>query len=79
MMKMMACSIDNQSQRWSVDLRTHTIQEAWYSKEFEDFRSHLRNACPKCENRKNCMGGCPICPETVLCGEEDRRSQYILH
>lgn len=36
-------------------LRNCTIQDAWFSKEFDDFRSHLRNSCPKCENRSNCM------------------------
>ena len=66
-LKMMPCSFDNQKQRWSVDLRSSTIQEAWFSKAFDDFRSHLKNACPECKHRSNCMGGCPICPEIVLC------------
>ena len=72
-MKMMPCSFDNQGQRWSVDLRRHTIQEAWFSKEFHDFRNHLRHSCPDCEHRTDCMGGCPICPEIVLCSEAERR------
>lgn len=69
-MKMMPCSFDNQKQRWSVDLRSHTIEEAWFSKSFDDFRRHLQNACPNCEHRKNCMGGCPICPDIVICHTE---------
>ncbi|MCM1046497.1 MAG: SPASM domain-containing protein [Candidatus Gastranaerophilales bacterium] len=66
-MQMMPCSFDNQEMRWAVDLRKHTIEEAWNSEKFEDFRNHLRAACPDCENRRACMGGCPIRPEIVLC------------
>ncbi len=66
-MKMLPCSFDNQEQRWAVDLRTHTIREAWESPTFEDFRNRLRNACPDCEKRDLCMGGCPVRPEIVLC------------
>lgn len=57
----------------SVDLRKATIQEAWYSKEFEDFRSYLKNACPDCSYHNECMGGCPICPEIVLCRQNRNR------
>ncbi len=70
-MKMMPCSFDNQKLRWAVDLKTHTIQEAWDSDTFEDFRNHFRQACPRCEKRALCMGGCPICPEIVLCPERE--------
>ncbi len=66
-MKMLPCSFDNQQQRWAVDLRNHTIQEAWDSPVFEEFREHFRRSCPECEYRQACMGGCPICPEIVLC------------
>ena len=66
-MKMLPCSFDNQGRRWEVDLKNKSIEEAWNSEVFEDFRSRLRNACPDCEKREICMGGCPICPEIVLC------------
>lgn len=64
---MLPCSFDNQSKRWAVDLRSHTIQEAWDSSVFEDFRRYFRQSCPDCEHRSACMGGCPICREVVLC------------
>lgn len=73
-MKMMPCSFDNQDLRWAVDLRKYTIQEAWQSKEFEDFRNCFRLSCPDCTDRILCMGGCPIRPEVVLC---DRKSNHI--
>lgn len=66
-MKMMPCSFDNQLKRWAVDLRKHSIREAWEGSEFEEFRDHFRTSCPECGNRKECMGGCPIVPEIVLC------------
>ena len=67
-MKMLPCSFDNEAQWWAVDLRTHTLQEAWDSEQFEDFRAHFRNACPGCPEREACLGGCPIVPQIVLCG-----------
>lgn len=66
-MVMLPCSFDNQAKRWAVDLRSHTIQEAWDSPAFEDFRNYFRQSCPDCEHQLACMGGCPICPEIVLC------------
>lgn len=66
-MKMLPCSFDNQEQRWAVDLKRYTIQEAWESAQFEEFRDYFRKACQSCEKREMCMGGCPIRPEIVLC------------
>lgn len=66
-MQMMPCSFDNQELRWSVSLRNHTIEDAWNSREFDDFRDHLQTACPSCPKHISCMGGCPIRPEIVLC------------
>lgn len=69
-MKMMPCSFDNQDMHWAVNLRNHTIEEAWRSSEFEDFRAHFRNSCPDCVKRAACMGGCPIRPEIVICDKK---------
>ena len=69
-MKMLPCSFDNQEQHWAVDLKQYTIKEAWESEAFENFRQHFRTACPTCEKRKVCMGGCPIRPEIVLCNKK---------
>lgn len=71
-MKMLPCSFDNQGQKWAVDLKTHTIQEAWDSEVFEDFRNSFRSACPNCDKRELCLGGCPICPGIVLCNQKER-------
>ena len=66
-LKILPCSFDNQNQQWAVNLREHSIQEAWESRLFENFRSHFLQACLDCEKRKFCLGGCPILPQIVLC------------
>ena len=66
-MKILPCSFDSQMHKWEVDLKTSSIEEAWNSEVFNSFRNKLRNACPDCRKRDLCMGGCPICPEIVLC------------
>lgn len=69
-MKALPCSFDNQDMKWAYDISNDTIQNAWDSEVFEDFRNHFRNSCPNCERRKECMGGCPIRNEIVLCNRK---------
>ncbi len=70
-MKMMPCSFDQQ-EKYAVSLNTMSIEEIWNSREFDEFRTVLGNSCPDCEKNKICLGGCPIVPEIVLCGEKQR-------
>ena len=70
-MKALPCSFDNQDMKWAYDISNDTIQHAWDSEVFEDFRNHFRNSCPNCERRRECMGGCPIRNEIVLCTKEN--------
>ena len=65
-MIMSPCSFDQEYQ-YGVSLRNHTIEEAWNSQAFDQFRDILRTTCPDCARRANCMGGCPLVPEIVLC------------
>lgn len=71
-MKALPCSFDNQELRWAYDISNDTIQNAWDSEQFEDFRNHFRNSCSSCKNRLECMGGCPIRREIVLCDREEK-------
>ncbi len=66
-MKMLPCSFDNQQMRWAHDTTHDTIQHAWDSECFNDFRNQFHMACPDCSKKEMCMGGCPICPSSVLC------------
>lgn len=60
------CSFDR-SLRWAVNLSNQSIQAAWFSEIFENFRSRLSNNCKDCKKHDICLGGCPIVPEIVLC------------
>ena len=71
---LMPCSFTDRDLRFAVSLKEHTIEEAWNSSAFDRFRSQLKNACPDCTKRENCMGGCPVFPEIVLCGQNARRN-----
>ena len=73
-MTMVPCSFD-QEKRYEVSLRDMTIEEAWNSEPFEQFRNKLRRACPGCERKELCMGGCPLMPEIVFCSSAERNGQ----
>jgi len=73
-MTMVPCSFD-QDKRYEVSLRKMTIEEAWNSKPFERFRDRMRSACPGCEKKELCMGGCPLMPEVVFCDSNKRMIQ----
>lgn len=68
-MVMTPCSFDQQ-QEYGVSLRDLTIQQAWNSIQFDHFRHILASRCASCGKRENCMGGCPILPEIVLCNDK---------
>jgi radical SAM protein with 4Fe4S-binding SPASM domain len=73
-MDMLPCSFD-QAKRFAVPLRDSTIEEVWNSPPFNAFRTILEQGCPECAERANCMGGCPLMPEIVLCNREEIRRQ----
>lgn len=66
---MLPCSFD-QPQKYGVSLRKYTIEQAWNSALFDDFRNILGSRCPNCAKQENCMGGCPLLPEIVLCNDQ---------
>ncbi len=70
-MIMVPCSFD-QKKRYEVSLKEMTIEEAWNSEPFERFRDTMRKACPECEKRELCLGGCPLMPEIVFCDSDKR-------
>lgn len=70
-MIMVPCSFD-QEKNYEVELSEITIEEAWNSEQFEAFRNRMRGACPECEKKELCMGGCPLMPEIVFCDSDKR-------
>lgn len=70
-MYLLPCSFD-QPHKYAVSLRDHTIEEAWNSDIFDRFRDSLLTRCPECKIRENCMGGCPLMSEIVLCHKKEK-------
>ncbi len=70
-MVMVPCSFDQQK-RYEVSLKGMTIEQAWNSEPFENFRNNMRKACPECEKRELCLGGCPLMPNIVFCDSDKR-------
>ena len=68
---MVPCSFD-QNKKYEISLHGITIEDAWNSEPFEQFRSHMRDSCPGCHKKELCMGGCPLMPEIVLCASENK-------
>lgn len=71
-MKALPCSFDNQELKWAYDISNDTILNAWNSEQFESFRNHFKNSCHGCSKRGDCMGGCPIRREIVLCNRKEK-------
>lgn len=73
-MTMVPCSFD-QNKIYQVSLRDMSIEEAWNSEPFERFRAKMHKACPGCDKKHLCLGGCPLMPEIVFC-ESDKREIF---
>lgn len=71
-MVMVPCSFDQRKQ-YEVSLEEMTIDEAWNSEPFRRFRSKMLGACPECDKKELCMGGCPLMPEIVFCKSDKRK------
>lgn len=70
-MIMTPCSFDSE-QKWGVNLNTCSIQDAWNSKNFNDFRDRHRfglsdGKCKSCKFHLSVCKPCPVAPEITLC------------
>lgn len=70
-MNMTPCSFDTEMD-YGAPLKDKSISEIWNGENFNKFRNLLRNRCPNCKIRTDCMGGCPLMPEIVLCDKENK-------
>ena len=67
------CSFDNQAKRYAVDLReVGSIHAAWDSEMFWHFRERFWGRCIGCPRHSQCLGGCPLMEEIVLCKRAER-------
>lgn len=72
-MIMTPCSFDTE-RKYGVKLTNeNTIDKIWNSKAFNLFRHQQLHRCPNCKVRLDCMGGCPLMPEIVLCDNKERK------
>jgi len=70
-MIMTPCSFDTERD-FGVKLGgENTITKVWNSETFDKFRYQLKHRCPTCKIRKDCMGGCPLMKEIVICNKEE--------
>lgn len=70
-MIMVPCSFDRDG-KYAVSLKDKTIEEVWNSEEFDKFRNILKTSCSGCPKRENCMGGCPLMRQVVLCNNPEK-------
>ena len=73
---MTPCSFD-QNLKYGISLKESSVEDVWNSDKFSEFRSKLFFRCPDCKNRENCLGGCPLKQEIVLCNSENRNVRLI--
>jgi len=63
--KLIPCSFEKDD-KFAVSLDNMSIEEAWNSKVFNEFRKRHKVLCIECVHYKNC-GACPIVPEISIC------------
>jgi len=68
---MTPCSFDVDFS-FGESLRGKTIIKVWNGLSFEAFRNSQRNRCSQCKLQPECMGGCPLMSEIVLCEKRER-------
>lgn len=76
---MTPCSFDVDN-KYGVSLKFASVRDVWNSEKFEQFREGMRNNGCKCDSAKqiNCMGGCPLTQDIVICGDEGRVVRDVL-
>ncbi len=79
--KLLPCSFDGE-QNYAVDLKSHSVEEAYNSAPFDRFRQTFKgylsdsksNSCSACDNKALCMGGCPLMKSIVICDVLDKNT-----
>ena len=67
------CSFEKKAEV-SIDLSSTSIEEAWDSEVFRQFRKRYLNKCPNCKLVNHCYGGCPILNQINSCKERNEVS-----
>lgn len=64
--KLYPCSFEKKAEA-GISLTHSSIEEAWNSAAFSDFRKRFVNRCRECSDYMQCLGGCPVLPEITIC------------
>jgi radical SAM protein with 4Fe4S-binding SPASM domain len=64
--KLYPCSFEK-NPYYGVPLEDSSIEDAWNSKQFNEFRNRQKYKCHGCPKYNSCFGGCPIVPKITLC------------
>ena len=67
---MVPCSFD-QNKKYGIDLHNCTINDAWNSSQFNEFRNKMTCKNKSCSKSNLCLGGCPLIPSIVLCPKKN--------
>lgn len=63
-----------QDEAYKKDLNVERLQDGWNSEAYERFRSIQLGACPSCDKRDQCLGGCPAMEGITLCSVKEREA-----
>lgn len=69
--QLIPCSFEK-NENYAVSLNKISIEDAWNSKEFNDFRTKYKKMCVGCNKNTNC-NSCPIVPEISICNSLNRK------
>lgn len=61
------CSFDCQNGLYKVLIKNKSIQYAWNSPTFQNFRNHAKLKCHNCEKKEKCCGDCALDLGLKLC------------
>jgi radical SAM protein with 4Fe4S-binding SPASM domain len=62
---------------FGLSLKDMSIEEAWNSDKFNEFRGRFKNRCHDCPKYKSCFGGCPVVPQITLCDNDFRKGAIV--
>lgn len=65
-LKLYPCSFEKEA-HYGVSLHDRSLEDAWNSSQFREFRQRFLDKCPSCGKYEMCFGGCPVLPEVTLC------------
>jgi radical SAM protein with 4Fe4S-binding SPASM domain len=64
------CSFEKNPE-FGINLRENSIEEAWNSGRFNEFRNRFDGKCGGCPKYAACFGGCPVVPQITLCDRKE--------